>query len=109
MDGVAPAWRLLTRILPGSRALRRVAGMLAIFGVVTLLGHELEHYVHADAPEACAFAYIANSVPPAPPPLVVPPPAYADAVAWALSPANVFSSCTEKHRSARGPPQLLSA
>ncbi len=99
----ARARRLLA---PAFAGWRRLVALLAVLSVVTLLGHELAHYVHADAPDSCAFAYIANSVPPAPPPVTLPAPTRIDAVAWRVPASDSVSSCHDPHRSARGPPTL---
>lgn len=85
---------------------RRLVALLAVLGIVTLLGHELAHYVHAEAPDSCAFAYIANSVPPAPPTVVLPAPTRTNAVAWHVPAGETVFSCHDPHRSARGPPTL---
>lgn len=106
MDRLAFSWRSAGRLIDG-RIWRRFAAILALFGLVTLLAHEGQHYIHADDPDSCPFAYVANSVPPAPPAIVLPArQPVAELVAWSLPATDLFSSCTDKHRTARGPPTL---
>lgn len=109
MYGVSRVRRFLAGLLAGPQGARRLVVALAMFGVVTLTAHELQHYVHAEAPDLCAFAYVANSVPPVPPAIVVPPPSYPQLVAWALPTSDTLSPRTETPSSARGPPALVRA
>lgn len=89
---------------PAMAGWRRIVALLAVLGVLTLLSHEFAHYVHADAPDSCAFGYIANSVPPAPPPALLPAPALVATVVWFVGSGAGAPSCSDPHRSARGPP-----
>lgn len=83
---------------------RRIAALLAVLGILALLSHEFGHYVHAETPDSCAFSYIANGVPPAPAPFVVPAPTLIEAAAWFAAVGVSAPTCHDPHRSARGPP-----